>query len=292
MPELPEVETTKNDLKAKVLGSTIVSVRTDVEKAFKEPPFEVFKEKIAGETIINVRRRAKNLILILSDGKNLLIHLRMTGHVMVADARDINGFQWVERPSNPDLKDPQNRFIHFVFELDNGKVIALCDLRKFAELRLVDKDRLEELFSDLGAEPMGDHFSFEDMQALLRKVRGPIKKVLLDQDKIAGIGNIYADEICFDAGINPLARTEKLTEDELRKIYNSTLKILGEAIDRRGTSIADFRDTNGRMGSYQTVRRVYKRKGEPCVNCNTPIERIVVVQRGTHFCPHCQPLRK
>jgi len=288
MPELPEVETVKEDLKQKIVGARILEAKTDWEKIVKEPSFDRFSQQIVGKKIVDVSRRAKNIIVTLSAEKTLLIHLKMTGHLLVADETIpiVNG-KWVARPGSS-LADPQNQFIHLILDLDTHKVLALSDLRKFASVRLVSTEKLSEILADYGPEPLDPDFTFDRFKEALKGRKGPIKKVLMDQSVIAGIGNIYADEILFDAKIYPKTPTLKLTKDQLRRIYESIPKILAEAIRLRGTSTSDFRDTAGDKGSYGDVRRVYRKHGEPCPVCGTKIERITVGGRGTHFCPNYQ----
>src|SRR3972149_1526261 len=250
MPELPEVQTITNDLKQKVVGDTILEAKTDWEKIVKEPNFDRFSQELAGKKIVDVSRRAKNIIVTLSDGKTLMIHLKMTGHLIVADAAVpiVNG-KWVAKPGHP-LSDPQNQFIHLILKLDSKRVLALSDLRKFANVKLVPTENVPEILADYGPEPLETDFTFERFKDVLKGRKGPIKKVLMDQSIIAGIGNIYADEILHRAKIYPETPTLKLTEAKLKRIYQSIPKILTEALNLRGTSTSDFRDTAGKRGSY------------------------------------------
>jgi len=289
MPELPEVETIVRDLRRKVLGRTFLDVWTDFSKIVKRPKsFEQFKKEIKGKKIEKVWRRGKNIILNLSNNKTLLIHQKMTGHLLLGKWQKINK-NWRPIKKGP-LEDPMNRFLHLIFWLDSGQMLALSDLRKFAKVELWDTGELEksEGFQNLGPEPLRKTFTFERFKETFRKKQGKIKQVLMDQNIIAGIGNIYSDEILFEAKIHPLREVSKLAEKELKDIYRAIKKILLLAVKLRGESIANFRTLSGEKGFFDKTRKVYRREGEKCPRCGILLKRIKVGGRSACFCPRCQ----
>jgi len=270
MPELPEVETTVSDLKKKVLGRAFFDVKTDTPKIIKRD-LKDFKKKIKGKKIKDVRRRGKNIIFELSDGYYLLTHLKMTGHYLYDKWED----------------DPYNKYIRVEFIMDNKKVLALSDLRKFAKIVLFDnKEDLDKELSKLGPEPL--EITFKEFKERLKGKKGIIKKVLHDQNVIVGVGNIYSDEILWETKINPFRKVNTLTEKELKDIYTTTKKVLQKAIKLRGTSISDYRDVQGKKGTNGEALKVYRRDGKECPRCNTKIERVKINGRSARFCPNCQ----
>ncbi|MFC1663557.1 bifunctional DNA-formamidopyrimidine glycosylase/DNA-(apurinic or apyrimidinic site) lyase [Patescibacteria group bacterium] len=299
MPELPEVETTVRDLKKKVLKRTFIDVWTDFSKMIKKPSFKQFKKEIKGKKIKNVWRRGKNVIFDLTENKTLLIHQKLTGHLLLGKWELKKG-QWQSKIKGPLLEDPRNRFLHLIFWLDNEKMFALSDLRKFAKIELwgTEKFRESEGIKALGPEPLDKNFTFKKFSKTLKEKktnkgeycqrRGKLKQVLLDQTIIAGIGNIYSDEILWKAKIHPLKEISKLNQKELKRIYKAIKTILKKAIKLRGESISDYRDIKGKKGYFDSERKVYQRKGESCLRCGAKIERIKITGRGAHFCPKCQ----
>ncbi|RJO61550.1 bifunctional DNA-formamidopyrimidine glycosylase/DNA-(apurinic or apyrimidinic site) lyase [candidate division WS5 bacterium] len=291
MPELPEVETIKNDLKEQIIGKRIISVFPLWKEIVKDIPYELFVKQIEGKEIIDVERRAKNLIVRLSGGLNLLVHLKMTGHLFVEDEKSSEiskEGKWLKASSEDLVKDQQNQFIRIIFHLSGGKILAMGDMRKFAYIRLMDDRGLEEFLKNYGPEPLSSGFSAEKLASILKKKNTAIKKVLMDQSLVAGIGNIYADEILWASRVHPLSASSKLQDKDIEAIYENTRKILRLAIKRRGTSTSDFRDTKGLKGTYGDLRNVYQREGMPCPVCGGPVRKIKVGGRGTHFCPRCQ----
>lgn len=218
MPELPEVETIVRDLKKKVLKRTFLDVWTDFRKILKKPTFEQFKKEIKGKKIQKIWRRAKNILFELSGSKTLLIHQKLTGHLLLGKWRLEKG-KWISLIKGPLSEDPRNRFLHLIFWLDNGKQLALSDLRKFAKVELWDSNNLKESkeFQNLGPEPLKKSFNFEKFKARLKNKRGKIKQVLMDQGVIAGIGNIYSDEILWRAKIHPFKDVSNLAEGDSEK---------------------------------------------------------------------------
>ena len=292
MPELPEVETTVRDLKKKVLKRTFVDVWTDFEKMIKKPnSFEEFRKAIIGGKILDIRRRGKNVLFDLSKNKILLIHQKLTGHFLFGYWILDDGYRR-SKIKGP-LEERINTYIHLLFTLDNGQMLALSDLRKFAKVELWDKSDLENSkeFKNLGPEPLAKSFTFEKFKETLAKSRkGKIKQVLMDQTIIAGIGNIYADEILWAAKIHPFKEVSKLKELELKEVYRAMKEILPKAIELGGESISDFRRISGEKGGFDPLRKVYRREGEKCSRCGTIIKRVKLAGRSAHFCPTCQKI--
>ena len=289
MPELPEVETTVRDLKKKVLSRTFIDVWTDFKKLIKRPKdFKIFKEEVKGKRIINIERRAKNILIRLSGGKTLLIHQKMTGHLLAGKWKFDSG-RWKTVLKGP-MEDSVNSFIHLIFFLNGGLMLALSDLRKFAKVELWDDKELlqNENFRKLGPEPLNKTFTFLKFKGITTGKRGKIKKVLMDQNIISGIGNIYSDEILWKARVNPLRDVSGLKEKELKNIFSSIKVVLKKEIALKGDSMSDYRLINGEKGGYQKVQKVYRREGKECSVCGGIIKRIKVNGRSAHFCPNCQ----
>jgi len=288
MPELPEVETTIRELKKSILGRKIEDVWSDWPKAVKNPKnFKRFKSLLKGSKIEGVERRGKNVLIRLSSKKTLLIHQKMTGHLLFGEWQLKKG-EWASLIKGPLCEDPRNRFLHFILFFDNGKMLALSDLRKFAKVELLGKDELEKELRFLGPEPLDKAFTFEKFKKVLKPKKGKIKQVLMDQAVISGIGNIYSDEILWRAGINPFKKVPLLSEAELKKIFKATKKILLLAVKLRGESFSDYRTPSGEKGDFDAERKVYQREGEKCPRCSTIIKRAKIGGRSAHFCPKCQ----
>jgi formamidopyrimidine-DNA glycosylase len=291
MPELPEVETTVRDLKKTVLGRIFFDVWTDAKKMIKKPKkFGDFKKELIGKEILDVKRRGKNILFFLSSGKILLIHQKLTGHLLFGIWKKEGGI-WKSEIEGPLKEDPMNGFLHLIFFFKDGWQLALSDLRKFAKVEILTKEELEKELSALGPEPLEEDFTFEKFkERILKKKKGKIKQVLMDQEVIAGIGNIYSDEILWKAKIHPFKRVGKLSEEELKKIYKAMREILPRAIEVGGESISDYRRPSGEKGGFDLLRKVYRREGEKCFRCGAKIKRVKLGQRSAHFCPVCQKL--
>jgi formamidopyrimidine-DNA glycosylase len=238
------------------------------------PDADAFSARIAGLRFDHFGRRGKYLLLGLSDGSTLVVHLRMTGklRLMPGDA-------------------PPDRHTHVVLALDDGRSLHYTDARKFGRLWLVDDPAV--VVAKLGPEPLGDEFSAEGLAARLAHRTAPIKALLLDQRIVAGVGNIYADEALFRAGVHPARPAGSLTPDEVARLHAAVRAVLAEGIEHKGSSLGssgvqNYRRPGGEPGGYQEVRRVYDRAGQPCLVCGTPIERMVLAQRSSHYCPICQ----
>ncbi|MFH1036725.1 MAG: DNA-formamidopyrimidine glycosylase [Patescibacteria group bacterium] len=290
MPELPEVETIINGLRTKVRNRTFVDIWTDWPKIVKKPgSFGVFKKDIIGRKIQRIWRRGKNILFDLSGGRILLVHQKMTGHLLLGEWKMIkNG--WKSEIQGPLSDDPRNGFLHVIFFLNDGVQLALSDMRKFAKIELWRKKELEKSdgLNSLGPEPLDKSFTSEKFKKVLPQ-KGKIKQVLMNQNIIAGIGNIYSDEILWEARIHPLRNVADLSGKDLKEIYVAIKKILEKAIRLKGDSMSDFRLVNGEKGGYQEIQNVYRREGMPCFRKDGGIiKRIKIGGRSAHFCPICQ----
>lgn len=305
MPELPEVQTIVDDLNKKVIDLKIIGVwldwpkhinllekRKGVLKLIKKPALKDFEKIIKGKKILKARRRAKNALIDLSDGYMMLVHQKMTGHLLVGKWKIVDGKTVVIEPKSI-ASDPYNRFVHVIFYLSNGNMLALSDVRKFAKIILGKKEDLENLpeLKELGPEPLDKNFKFNDFKSIISKKSGKIKQVLMDPKVIAGIGNIYSDDILWLAKINPFRVANKISDIELRELFKVIRTILNKAIKLRGSSISDFRDTSGEKGGYGNSMLVYQREGEKCFrNDGGIIVRKKIGGRSAHFCPVCQKI--
>ena len=291
MPELPEVETTIKGLKPKVLNRAFVDVWSDWKKTVKKPKdFEEFKKNLKNKKIIKIWRRAKNIIFDLSDGHSLLVHQKMTGHLLVGIWRS-EGALWKPEKEGP-LSDPYNRFLHLIFFFENGEMMALSDARKFAKVELWKTDDLlnSKEFKNLGPEPLDKSFTFEKFKEALSGKKGKIKQVLMNPEIIAGIGNIYSSEILWQAKIHPEKKVSDLKEKELELIYKAIKNVLELGVKLGGESFSDYRKPDGSKGDFDSERKAYKREGQKCHRCGGKIKRIKFGGRSAFFCPNCQKL--
>ncbi len=270
MPELPEVETVARDLRRLILGATIVGAKTYWPRTLRELTPEAFADEVAGRKIEAVGRRAKELRLDLSGGAALTIHLKMTGQLFVVPATQ-----------------PEDAYVRLVLELEDGREIRFRDIRKFGRVGLYVGE--PERFAALGPEPLEDAFTVRAFRDRLRRRKGRLKPLLLDQSFVAGIGNIYADEALWAARLHPLRSARSLRPADERRLHAEIRRILADAVSRRGSSVDDYTAPDG-DGSMQERLLVYQRAGEPCRRCGRPIRRIVVGGRATHFCSWCQRL--
>lgn len=303
MPELPEVHTTVEGLKKKVIGLSICRIWTNYKsnypayrKQIKNPKFfSSFKKKVIGEKVVRVERRHKNILIHLSNKQTIIIHMKMTGHLLYGTYMQTgigkgdtlwHKEEWEPNDRNKNLYDPFNRHIRLVFSLSNDKHLVLSDMRKFAKVTITDKP--EEELQDIGPEPLDMSFDTFKEQ-ILKKPKAPIKSVLMDYSIIAGIGNIYSDEILWASEIHPESRPEKIPENILKKLYRNIKPILQKGIDFGGDSMSDYRDITGSRGQFQNKHKVYRKKGEKCSKRDSGvIERKVIRGRSAHFCPKHQ----
>ncbi len=299
MPELPEVQTTVNGLNKFLPNLIIKNVRSDWPKLVRFPSFNIFKKNLVDQKIVGASRRGKNILIEISGNKTVLIHMKMTGHLMYGQwqkSKDKKSkTKWLPTDSNSPLADPYNRFIHLIFDFSNKYQLALCDSRKFAKVILYDTDDLKNLkdIKMLGPEPLDKNFKYSDFkQSLLKKPNGKIKQVLLNQEIIAGIGNIYSDEILWEAEIHPQEKVKNLSETKMQKIYYAMKKIFQKSIKLGGDSMSDYRNINGEKGGFQNHHKVYRKKGQKCLKtgCLGIIRRVKVGGRSAHFCEAHQSL--
>lgn len=287
MPELPEVETTVRELNKKVRNRAFLNVWTDFPRMIKRPKsFKNFEKEILSEKILKVWRRGKNVIFDLSGEKTLLIHQKLTGHLLVGKWKLKNG-QWKVLTIGP-LQEKVNQFIHLMFYLEGSLMLGLSDLRKFGKVELWNKKDFVNEIKKLGPEPLDKSFSFSKFKSIITNKRGKIKQILMDQSFIVGIGNIYSDEILWEAKVNPLKESLGLKEGEFCAIYRAMKKILKKAIKLKGDSMSDYRLPNGKKGAYQKIHKVYKQERRPCKRCGVKIKRIKLGGRSARYCPKCQ----
>jgi formamidopyrimidine-DNA glycosylase len=290
MPELPEVETIVRDLNKNVKGLKITNVWVDWKKIIRHPDYDCFVRQIKNKEILRARRRAKYILIDLSKNKTLIIHQKMSGHLLYGKWSIKDNIPKSLTPG-PLKNDPQNRFIRFILYLSNGKQLGLSDLRRFAKAILVDTDKVGELkeIKELGPEPLEKDFDFKKFKEVICKKRGKIKQALMNPNVIAGIGNIYSDEILWYSRTHPLKRTEKLKDKELKNIYSAIRKVLKMGIEAKGDSMQDYRRLSGELGSYQYKQKAYQMTGKKCPrNDGGTFERIKIGGRSAHFCPVCQ----
>ncbi|MEK7151361.1 MAG: bifunctional DNA-formamidopyrimidine glycosylase/DNA-(apurinic or apyrimidinic site) lyase [Patescibacteria group bacterium] len=287
MPELPEVETIVSGLNQKVVGFKIVGAWTDWPRTIKTHSLPSFVKEIKGHKILRAHRRAKYVMLDLSGSKTLIIHQKISGHLLYGKWKIID--KKVEPIIEGPIKsDPYNRFIRFILYLSNGYMLGLSDVRRFGKVFLGDTDKIENIneIGKLGPEPLDPKFTVKKFVDLMSRRRGVIKKVLMDPFVIVGIGNIYSDEILWYSGIAPLHRVEKLTDKELGVIYKNIKFVLKKAINARGDSQQDYRTLEGKFGNYQNMQKAYQLTGEKCQKRDGGIiKRIVVNTRSAHYCP-------
>ena len=286
MPELPEVETTVRGLKKTILGLTIKDVWTDLSTKDKRKKgtiadrkfFPSFKKQVLNKKILSVERRAKNILINLNNDKTILIHLKMTGYLFYG-------------------KDPKIKFAHAVFTLSNKNYLVLSDIRKFGKITLLDPEgkpatsygagTKNSYFTNLGPEPLDKKFTLEKLKERLnKKPNSKIKTVLMDQTVIAGIGNIYSDEILWRASVHPERKILKIKENEMRLIFKAIKETLTKGINFGGDSMSDYKNIYGLPGKFQLHHKAYRRTGEKCrkKGCKGIIKRKVISARSAHFC--------
>ncbi|MDQ2621892.1 MAG: bifunctional DNA-formamidopyrimidine glycosylase/DNA-(apurinic or apyrimidinic site) lyase [Actinomycetota bacterium] len=285
MPELPEVETIRRQLEPDLIGRRIESVEVLDDYFTKPESPAAFERAVEGREVVDVSRRGKYLLLDLDDGNSVVIHLRMTGSlVLLSPDGD-------ENPGDPRIPDPGTSGKHLKsrFVLDDGGELRFSDPRRFGRGFVAGPQELDEYFgSRLGVEPLSEEFTVEAMAAMTANRTGPLKSFLLNQKGGVGVGNIYADEALFRARLHPLSPTGSMNADQREALRAGVVEALSRGLDLGGASIDDYRDAKGERGAMQNEFLVHRRAGEPCPECETPIERIVVGGRSTYFCPACQ----
>jgi len=281
MPELPEVETTVRGLRKTITGLSIKDVWTDLKTKDKRKYdtvanpkyFKVFKKEVSGKKIKSVERQAKNILINLSGNKTILVHMKMTGHL---------------------LFNNKDKFVHVIFTLSGKNYLAFSDMRKFGKITLLDTKTAHDTrhLKNIGPEPLDKNFTPEKLEEKLkRKPNGKIKTVLMDQSIVAGIGNIYSDEILWQAGVHPERKVSTLLRrgfkgQEIKLIFKVMQKILTKSIKAGGDSMSDYRNSSGGKGKFQFYHEAYRRTGEKCrkKNCKGIIKRKMINSRSAHFC--------
>jgi len=279
MPELPEVETIRRQLQKLIVGKKIKEVKVNLPKMVKLP-LDEFRKAVIGATVKKVGRRAKILILELANGWSLLIHLKLSGRLIFRKKGEL-------------LQSEDIKWNHLIYYFSDDSRLFHNDLRQFGYVKLVKSGELLDFFKKekLGPEPLEKNFSFDKLLAILKKKpKAKIKQFLMDQKNIAGIGNIYSDEILFFARVHPLRKVQELKTSGIKKVFEGIRKILLEAIRLKGSSVRDFLDVLGKEGGYVPKLKVYGREREKCSRCGAIIKRIKIGSRSAHFCPKCQKL--
>ncbi len=284
MPELPEIETIKNDLNEKILNKKIVQVSVSLPKIVRNP-LSKFQKTLNNQTFKKVTRRGKLMILEVNENLFLLIHLRMTGQLIYQ--KGISRIAGGHSDATLDFDLP-SKHTHIFFTFADKSQLFFNDLRQFGYAKLVNKKELDQVLLKFGVEPLEGNFTLSKLQSLLKNKKRNVKAFLLDQSIIAGIGNIYADEILFSSSVSPLRTTNTLTAKEITDIHANIKIILRKAIKYRGTTFNNYVDSEGKKGSFLNFLQVYKRENKPCFKCQNLIQKTKVAGRGTRLCQKCQ----
>jgi len=271
MPELPEVETIKRELEKKIVGERIKEVIINLPKPIKRPAPAELKKRLTNKKIKGVKRRGKYIILEIEGENFLFIHLKLTGQLIVEKE---NG--------------PIEKHAHIIFRFASGKDLRFIDLRRFGTMNLVDRMEKFSTYNELGFDPLDSSFNLEKFKEILDKRPTKIKQLLMNQSLIAGIGNIYAAEALFRAGISPLRPAKRLKDSEIKKLLEALKGILKEAIRYKGSSVDNYVTTDGEEGDYEDKLLIYGRDKKNCPKCGSRLESIKLGGRGTNYCPKCQ----
>jgi len=267
MPELPEVETIRNELLPCIIGRQFTGVTIYDAKMVRQPPVEEFCQQLIGQRVDRRERRGKYLTFHLSSNEVLIIHLRMAGALLL-------------NPEQPD------KYARAVFQFDTGSQLVFTDRRRLGALWLVKNE--QAIIGKLGPEPLAPEFTAETLAERLQKHRAPIKAILLDQAFIAGIGNMYADEALFAANVHPLRKANSLSAQEVQNLYKAIQDVLWSAIGSKGASVDTYKRPDGQIGTAHFSFNVAHRKGKQCPTCGATIQRLAIRNRGSYFCPNCQ----
>lgn len=273
MPELPEVETIKEDLRELIVGSRIEEAEVLDAALVEQPSPEEFARLLKGVTVTGARRRAKHLILELDNGRSLVFQLKIGGQLLLV----------------PPVEEPTTALM-LVLHLDGERRLFLRDGTGFSRARLLNGEELEERLSSLGPEPLEDRFDAQYLSQKLGSRKAQIKSLLLDQKVVGGIGNIYVDEILYDARLHPRRKANTLSAEEWDALHAAVRENLAAGVEHRGTTVRYYLDVLGRPGAHQDYLRVFEKHGSPCPGCRGTVVREKVAGRPTHFCPACQPL--
>jgi formamidopyrimidine-DNA glycosylase len=290
MPELPEVETIRFDLKLEILNKNIEKIEILDKKVIGKDSKKRYYN-LKNLKIIDIDRQGKLLAFILSNNMYLLIHLKMTGQLVLKNNKDIiaGGHPF----SNKDISSAignslPNKHTRFVIYFSNKKTLFFNDIRRFGYVSLVNKKEWLRIKSTYGPEPLKEEFSLSKFQDILQVRKAPIKAILLNQKLISGLGNIYVDESLFEANIDPRREAKLLKKEEINNLFKSIKKVIKEAIKYRGTTFSNYVDSKGRAGNFSNRLKVFGRQGQNCLNCGRVIKKIKVAGRGTHICENCQ----
>lgn len=271
MPELPEVETIARDLDPRLTGRRFTAVEIAHDDVIAGDPHR-FARAVVGPHVVNVGRRGKNVVVRLEDDTRMVVNLGMTGRLVTSDA-----------PRAGEL-----RHLAVVFRMEDHRSLLYDDTRRFGLLQHYGSAAWRERDAELGLEPLSDDFTADALWTMTRATRTPIRNFLLDQYGVAGVGNIYALEACFRAGIRPTRRGHGITRKEAARLRDGLRAVLQTAIEHRGTTFSDYRDARGEAGGFEPLLKVYGREGEPCTVCGAAIKRKVVTNRSAFYCPACQ----
>jgi len=279
MPELPEVETVKLGLQKYLKGHKFVDVEILSKGIFEGDPKDIIKAKV-----IDIRRFGKGLVIDLDNGRSLAIHIKLTGQIIYRDPKTS------KVPVSPHkVKTLPNNATRIIFKLDKDATLYFNDLRKFAWIRIVDTEKVMEMpfFKNMGPEPFKD-LTEKKFEEIISKSKIVIKPLIMDQTRIGGIGNIYANDALFLAKIDPKRRANTLTPAEIKKLYKAVISVMEKSMKYGGASELNFVNVMGQEGEYQMHSLVYGKKGKPCPNCKSEIKKIFLGGRGTFFCSNCQ----
>jgi formamidopyrimidine-DNA glycosylase len=289
MPELPEVETVRRGLSSLIIGKVVTNETHDTAKGFPNAPSDV-SSFLRGATIIAIRRRAKVLLIDLSSGYSLVIHLKMTGQLVYVAPNVRFG---AGHPNDSLINSLPDTSTRVTIEFSDGSTLFFNDQRKFGWVRLLPTIEVPNMdfMKKVGPEPLASQFTAMQFQErFTRRKKTNIKAAILDQSVVAGVGNIYADESLWGAKIHPQRLVGTLTDDEFSALYTDLREVMNLAIEKGGSSNHTYVNAEGKKGSYMDFARAFRREGLPCPRCSTPIEKLRVAGRGTHICPQCQTI--
>lgn len=289
MPELPEVETLRRELQGAIRGKTIKAAECDWHKMVKPLSISEFQKRIKGKKILDVNRRSKVLVINLAGPLSLAIHLKMTGQLIYKLKANSLKLIMGGHPQKNGTTGLPNKFTHMILYFTDGSALFFNDLRKFGWARLIDDNGVTEIIESHGPEPLAKEFTLDYFKSLTdRYPNRKIKRILMDQKHIGGIGNIYADESCFCAKISPLRIAKKLKTAEIKVLFGCINKVVKFAIAKKGTSADTYVQLDGKPGGMLPYLKVYGREGEKCKRCGGTVKKTKLNGRGTHYCPKCQ----
>lgn len=286
MPELPEVETVRQDLLKYILNKKITGIEIKLPRLLRGDGID-FRNGVEGRKIVDIERIGKLLMLILDSSDIILVHLKMTGQLIYQD--DKNLMAGGHSQSDADLLLP-NQHTYIILKFQGGGSLYFNDMRTFGYWKLIKADEKAAIIAKYGMEPVRDNWTWENWEKIIKKhPQAKLKSFLLNQSYISGLGNIYVDEAAFCAGILPDRKVGTLSETEKKKLFECIPAIINEALGYKGTTFRDYRNGDGKKGNYTNILKVFRRQGELCSRCGkAEIQKIKLAGRGTHFCPHCQ----